>query len=77
MKFRLTFHIKLVSFKNIDIWLIYGLESIKFVAYVQIWAYGFWLITQPFFVQPGYEIVYKLDALINIQISNGTKELRT
>ena len=25
--------------------------SIKFGAYVQIWAYSFWNITQPFFVQ--------------------------
>ena len=55
MIFRLTFHMKLVSFKNIDIRLIYGRNTIKFGAYAQIWAYGFWPygfwpITQPFFV---------------------------
>ena len=45
MKFGLTFHIKLVLSKNIDIWPIYGTKSTKFDAYAQIWAYGFWLIT--------------------------------
>ena len=39
----LTFHIKLVSFKNIEILLIYGPKSIKFGAYAQIWLYhGHW-----------------------------------
>ena len=33
MQFRLTFHIKLVLFKNIDIRPIYGLKSTKFHAY--------------------------------------------
>ena len=33
MLFKLIFHIKLVSFKNIDIWPIYGPKSIKFGAY--------------------------------------------
>ena len=39
MKFKLTFHIKLVSFKKIDIWPIYlsNLVGIKFGAY-QIWC---------------------------------------
>ena len=50
-KFRLTFHIKLVSFKNIDICPIYGSKSIIFDAYVQIWAYSILLITQPLFAQ--------------------------
>ena len=50
MIFRLTFRMKLVSFKNIDIRLIYGRNTIKFGAYAQIRAYGFWPITQPFFV---------------------------
>ena len=49
--FLLEFLIKLVTFKNyIDIRPNYGLKSIKFGAYAQIWSYGFWLITQPFFV---------------------------
>ena len=39
MKFRLTFHIKLVSFKNIDIRPIYEPKSIKFSAYAQIWPF--------------------------------------
>ena len=38
VKFRLNFHIKLVSFKNMDIWPKY----IIFVAYAQIWAYSIW-----------------------------------
>ena len=33
MQFRLTFHIKLVLFRNIDIRPIYGLKSTKFHAY--------------------------------------------
>ena len=45
VKFRLTFHIKLVSFKNIDICPIYGPKFIIFGAYVQIWAYSILLIT--------------------------------
>ena len=48
--FRLTFHIKLVSFTNIDICTIYGPKSIILGAYVQIWAYSILLITQPIFV---------------------------
>ena len=52
MPFWLTFHIKLVSFKNIDISLIYGLKSTKFRAYAHILAYGLWLITQSFFPNP-------------------------
>ena len=36
MEFRLTFHIQLVSFKNIDISLIYGPITIKFGAYAQM-----------------------------------------
>ena len=48
VNFRLTFHIKLVSFKNIDICIINGPKSIIFGAYVQIWAYSILLITQPF-----------------------------
>ena len=34
VKFRLTFHIKLVSFKNIDIGPVYGSNSIIFGAYI-------------------------------------------
>ena len=45
VQFRLTFHIKLVSFKNIDICPIYGPKSIIFGAYDQIWAYSILLIT--------------------------------
>ena len=41
MKFRLIFHKRLVSFKNIDILLIYGQKSIKFGTYDQIWVYVF------------------------------------
>ena len=33
--FKLSFHIKLVSFKNIDIWSINGPKSIKFGAYAK------------------------------------------
>ena len=33
------FHVKLVSFKNIDICLIYGPKSIIFGAYARIWAW--------------------------------------
>ena len=51
MKIRLTFHIKLVSFENIDICPIYGPNSIIFGAYVQIWAYSILLITQRIFIQ--------------------------
>ena len=57
MQFRLTFHIKLVLFKNINSWLIYGLEPTKFRAFVHLWAYGFLLITESVFVQYGYKIV--------------------
>ena len=49
----LAFHTKLVSFKYIDIWPIYEPKSIKFGVYAQIWANGFWLITQPIVVQYG------------------------
>ena len=35
MKFKLTFHIMLVSFRNIDIWPIYGPKSINFGAYAK------------------------------------------
>ena len=42
----LTFHIKFVSLKNIDIYPIYGPKSIIFGAYAQIWAYSILLITQ-------------------------------
>ena len=35
MKFKLSFHIELVSFKNIDIWSINGPKSIKFGVYVK------------------------------------------
>ena len=45
MRFRLTFHIKLVLFKNIDILPIYGLKLTKFRVYAHICAYGFWHIT--------------------------------
>ena len=38
-----TFHIKLVSLKNIDICLIYGPKSIIFGAYAQIWAYSIYI----------------------------------
>ena len=43
----LTVHIKFVSSKNIDNWLIYGLKSIKIGANAQIWSYCILLITQP------------------------------
>ena len=36
VNFRLTFHIKLVSFENIDICPIYGSKSIIFGVYAQI-----------------------------------------
>ena len=49
-----------------DIWPIYGLKSIKLVAYAQIWAYGFSLITQPFFVQSGLKFVYKFKRLLAV-----------
>ena len=49
MEFKLTFHIKMVSFKNIDIWPIYGPKSIKFGAYTKYGHIVFLLITQPFF----------------------------
>ena len=41
------------KFQNLPgkIWLIYEPKSIKFGTNAQIWAYGFWLITQSFFVQ--------------------------
>ena len=42
----LTFHVKLVSLKNIDIYSIYGPKSLIFVAYAQIWAYSIFLITR-------------------------------
>ena len=45
MRLRLTFHIKLVLFKNIDILPIYGLKLTKFRVYAHICAYGFWHIT--------------------------------
>ena len=49
MKYRLTFHIKLVSFKNIDIFQIHGPKSIiLFGAYAPSWVYSILLITQPF-----------------------------
>ena len=35
MYFKLSFHIKLVSFKNLDIWSINGPKSIKFGAYAK------------------------------------------
>ena len=44
VKVRLTFHIKLVSFKNIIIFPIYGPKSIIFGAYAHIWAYSIYLI---------------------------------
>ena len=47
MKFRLTIHLKLVSFKNIDIWLNYGPKTIKFIAHAHIWACGFLPIISP------------------------------
>ena len=47
VKIILTFHIKLVSFKNINICSIYGPKSIIFGAYAQIWSYSILLITQP------------------------------
>ena len=56
---RLTFYIKLVSFKNIDIWPIYKPNFIKFGTHAQIWAYGFWFITQSFFVQSGWNFIYE------------------
>ena len=42
----LTFHIKLVLFKNIDMCPIYGPKSIIFGVYAQIWANSVLLITQ-------------------------------
>ena len=48
--FMLTFHTKLVSFKNIDICPIDRPKSIIFDAYAQIWAYSILLITQPIFI---------------------------
>ena len=45
-KFRLTFDIKLVSFKKIDICITYEPKSIIFGAYAQIWAYIILLITR-------------------------------
>ena len=47
--FRLTFLLKVVSFKNIDIWLNYGPKTIKFGARAHIWACGVLPITQAFF----------------------------
>ena len=41
----------MISFKKIDNRPIYGPKSIKFVVHAKIWANGFCLITQPFFVQ--------------------------
>ena len=46
-----------LPFKNIDTWPINGPKPIKFGAYVQIWAYGFCLITQPFFVQSWWNFI--------------------
>ena len=43
--FKLNFHIKLVSFKNIDICPIYGSKSFIFGAYAQIWSYNILLIS--------------------------------
>ena len=48
VKFKIIFHIKLVLFKNIDI---YEPKSIIFGVYAQIWAYSILLITQPIFIK--------------------------
>ena len=37
---------------------IHGPKSIEFGTYAQIWAYGFWLITQWFFVQSWWNFIY-------------------
>ena len=51
VNYRLTFHIKLVTFENIDICPIYRPKSIIFCAYIQIWANSILLITKPICIQ--------------------------
>ena len=53
-------------FVELVLCIIYWLKSTKFRVYAHKWVYGFWLITQSFFVQSRYKCVYKFRRLLAV-----------